>query len=233
MQEAFFKVDPYIVQDPLPPVWGTNFLPYLIGRLGEAFEERYRRMQVCSEEVLRGTGLRMYPLSALHITIGPPSLFTTGALPLELRATFEEEWHTRIAAWAASPEFPAAFEVEYGEMRLSVAAGFFLVRDASDSVGRIRAKLREIAAEVNATNPQFPALRCPDIVHSTFLRYERAPEVGETEVRARFDRLRESWGSGTVAVPCRELVYIREVRPYLHQDNTGNILGTFPFRGNA
>ena len=147
---------------------------------------------------------------------------------MELRAECEEAWRTRVAAWA-SDDFPAAFQVEYGEMRLSEAAGFFLVCDPSNSIARIRDKLREISEQVRALHPRFEPIRCPGIVHSTFLRYESASQMDEAGVRQRFERLQAAWGSGTVAVSCRTLVYIREVRPYLHQDNEGNILGQFPF----
>ncbi len=72
---AFYKVDPYYAHlrgddAQRPRVWGTNFLAYPTGELGPAFAERYSRMLACAEEVLQGTGLRMYPQAHLHITIG-------------------------------------------------------------------------------------------------------------------------------------------------------------------
>jgi hypothetical protein len=76
METGFFRVDPYYIHlrgedsPSRPRVWGTNFLAYPTGELGAEFAERYNRMLACAEEVLAGTGLRMYPLAHLHITIG-------------------------------------------------------------------------------------------------------------------------------------------------------------------
>ncbi len=237
MEEEWFRVDPYykdLSKDEAdrPHVWGTNLVAYPVGELGAAFAERYERVRAKAAEELPGTGLAIYPLHALHITMVVPSLFTLASVPPELRLQFEEEWRVRLAAWAASQDFPAVFSVSYREMRLEKAAGFFLVRDDSDTIGAIRRKLKGVGEEIQKLNPAFPAPRTPEIVHSTFLRYVCAPILSEAEVRERFRQLQEAWGDDEVRVPCKILCYVREVRPYLHQNFAENVLGEFPYREN-
>lgn len=75
----FFKVDAFckhLKAGEQIEVWGTNFLAFPIGQFPEAFKERYERTRAEFQKVMNGSGLYMYPLEYLHITLGPPALFT-------------------------------------------------------------------------------------------------------------------------------------------------------------
>ena len=68
------------------------------------------------------------------------------------------------------------------------------------------------------------------IVHTTFLRFESKPVVDDATVRAKFEELRSIFGEGEATVECKQLVYVREARPYLHQDNSKQVMGVFDFK---
>jgi len=56
-----------------------------------------------------------------------------------------------------------------------------------------------------------------------------APVVSQEEVRARFEQLRAMW-KDALPVRCDKLVHMREIRPYMHQDNANQILREYAYQ---
>jgi hypothetical protein len=88
--DSFFKLDTYckrITAGEEIEVWGTNFLAFPIGQFSPEFKRRYAALADAATHLLEGTGLYMYPVHYLHITLGPPALFHLhDPVPFERRA---------------------------------------------------------------------------------------------------------------------------------------------------
>lgn len=225
-QEEVAKVDTYVhhfVEKPeseWPHAWGLNICPYDC----DSFEEPLRsKMGSFLNHVARimGPDCYVYPLKYLHVTVGPPALFTSTPIKDEAdQKLMEQEWVARLQALVAEKRLPPRFTLFYRKMRLSEAAGFFLVRDEpAGSVERIRDVLREVSASVTRDYPdkKFPEIHCPNIVHTTFLRFIR--KVDMKDMRMRFQQVEKDWGDEEYQIQVDSLVLIRESRPYMHQNN--------------
>lgn len=124
---SFFKVDAHLPKIACP-VWGTVLLAFPIGVVSDAFRERYEKMTKASSTVLQGTGLYMYPVDFIHITVASPVLFADPPkIPPSQQEHFERIWGEKLALAAASKEWEMSpFDVHYKDMRLDLSAG---VRD--------------------------------------------------------------------------------------------------------
>lgn len=226
-----FKVDSFCQRFPEEiPVWGTNFLAFPIGKFSPEFQKQYDALVEASKTLLEGCSVYMYPRQYLHITLGPPALFLhENAVSVEKRGHFERLWHEKVEEATKRDDWPQVFELHYKEMRLEAAAAFFVVEDRSGSISTVRTILKRLSEEIVSQHPDFPQIRIPNIIHTTFLRFMKAPLVSEEEVRVRFGKLQAFWKE-PIAVKCEKMVHMREVRPYLHQDNTNNILGEYKYK---
>lgn len=157
---------------------------------------------------------------------------------------FELLWLDAVSKAIADGPWEDPFDLHYGELRLEQAAAvrdldfllclfllnfskFFLVDDRSGAIGRIRGLLKRVSDELVKANPDFPSIRLPEIVHTTFLRYESAPSLSQDEIRIRFEKLKSLW-KDPISVRCDKMVCVREIRPYLHQEDQK--LGEFQYK---
>ena len=84
----------------------------------------------------------------------------------ELRPEFERLWTEKVRAMP----LPPAFDLHYRTIQLDNTAGIFLPRDDDGAIAKIRNALRQISDEIRQVNGEFPEIRIPSIIHSTFLR---------------------------------------------------------------
>lgn len=201
-------------------------MAFPIGELGEAFANKYELLTAKAKHLFPWA--YFYPRRFLHITVGPPCLFTSEPLMREeLRDDFESAWKEKLSASAALREIKR-FQLGYGRIQVDKTAGIFLVEDSSESITKIRAILKDISDEIQQRNSEYPAIRIPSIVHSTFLRFVEEPNVNEAEMEERIKSLQEFWNE-TIIVEAQELVFIREVNPYLHQPS-GHVITTVKYK---
>lgn len=228
-------VDPWVSRLE-QQVWGLNVMAYPLGSTGHHFAEIYRSLMLEGRKLFPWAHL--YDTCHLHITLGPPSLFTRHTAPLDesLRLQFESLWVAKLADWAksAGAGWPRSrpLVLRYSKMRLDKAAAIFLIDDSDGVVANIRLGLQRISDEICAMNSQFPAVTLPNIVHTTFLRFHTQPDVPDEELDRRFGLLRQMWeaaGEEATTIKAEKLVLIREVRPYLHNQPEGQVLGEFEY----
>ena len=204
-----------------PDVYGVNIMAYPLGQLGDEFAARYDKLRTRAEEIF--PYCYVYPREYLHITVGPPAMFTPEC-GLEkdsaAQAAFEAAWRDALRAHVAEhpDSWPTRFQLGYKTMRLDDTAGIFLVDDPSGGVAAIRRILKAVDEQVAAKHPGWPRLRIPGIVHSTFLRFRSTPNDTAAERQRKMEELRRVWGEEPVMVEAERLVMIREVKPYLHQE---------------
>ena len=84
----------------------------------------------------------------------------------ELRPEFERLWTEKVREM----QLPPVFDLHYRTIQLDNTAGIFLPRDDDGAIAKIRNILRNISDEIRQVNAEFPEIRIPNIVHSTFLR---------------------------------------------------------------
>ncbi|KJE93521.1 hypothetical protein CAOG_08767 [Capsaspora owczarzaki ATCC 30864] len=66
----------------------------------------------------------------------------------------------------------------------------------------------------------------PNIIHSTFMRFRKAPERTPGEIQADFERLADQWTPLTI--PISQITLVLEDRPYMHiQHDSSHIMATW------
>lgn len=193
--------------------------------------------------IMQPLGGYVYPGYSLHITAGAPAPFTTSPLgaagtPPAARAAYTATWldalagaATREAGWPTAP-----FPLVYRALVLDASAGYFAIDDPSGGVAAVRACLHRAAAAVAAAggdpSPSTAGFKTPGIVHSTVLRWARAPPLAAAAaIRAAWEAIAADWRPVTVMVRAAVVVHERRAYMHLHLDgaDADAVLAVLPF----
>eukprot|EP00667_Euglena_gracilis_P018538 EG_transcript_19704 len=162
----------------------------------------------------------VYPHNAVHSTVACIVNFmhNQARFTPEVRRRYVASWLSALRPCAEAAGFPkAAFSVTYGAPQLSGRAAFFPIQDPSHAVTAVRRCIRQAIDTDASLKPagldMTDDVRIPGILHSTLLRFRKAPRDAE-QWQAAFLRVAASWRP--VAVEVRAMHLAVEDRPYMH-----------------
>ncbi|CAM9324462.1 unnamed protein product [Choristocarpus tenellus] len=187
-----------------------------------------------------------YPPQHLHCTVATLSSFNNEKSPF-FNASDEDQLIV-LQAWgdALDRAFRKArvlrpFDLTFSDLGWSSAAAYLLAEDPSDMFRELRAavrlaaedsqvaeaeaKLTESLSHVQGLVPLREALRVPDIIHSTIMRFSSEP-LNPARLASDLDDLGEKWrrmvcgeeeGRGVpVTIRVTSLSLVHERHPYMH-----------------
>jgi hypothetical protein len=219
------------------PVWGLNVSAHALEP--EPLRAPYAALASALTAALAPAAGYVYPFAHLHVTAASPAPFTHATLDASDAAEYEAAFLAALAEEAVPGRggFPdAPFPLIYGRPRLDAAAGIFVVDDPTGAMPRVRAAIARAAARPEVAKfAARAAMRTPGIVHCSFVRFGAPPAEGfsDDDIAAAFDAAAAAWEPVTIVA--RELLLVREVRPYLHLDlgpggaDEACIIGRFPY----
>jgi hypothetical protein len=197
---AAFEADP-LLEGPDTPVLGLNVAFHW--PLPAAFRGEYDSMRARLRAL--DPGVYVYPFEQTHVTVATIVSFKRHARPdgaeqdriLSLLPRL-----TRVLDEACAPLRP--FEIAVGAPVLVPAAAFLPITNATGEVAAVRRHLAAAGA--------FPELQVPRAIHSTILRFQKAPRDPPAFIE-HFDEIARSVRFGTAEV--HALVVTTETRRYM------------------
>lgn len=178
----------------------------------------------------------VYPHAHLHCTVATLASFRTGHLRNAPLAT--QRAHTRAWAQALAAEFrsshashgPKTFTLSAKQPFLSCAAACLSYANPTGEVAALRSLARRSRDRLGATHPEVPTgtddFNVPGIIHSTVLRFARAPPAAETaRVRRDFESIAATWSDVDVSVARAYLAI--EDSAYMHVDRATRVAAVF------
>jgi hypothetical protein len=169
----------------------------------------------------------LYPPSALHITIATLSSFaedTTKNTTKEARLIDEAMLGELLNRARRDPEFPVHNTTLSATIRRPTLSegnvGFFLNEhdhDHETTVGFIGTfeKIRRCLKKASIGTPIEHRIKCPRIVHSTFLRFVNTSQVPKG-FRDIFETIAKQWNNNSITISTNMVELVRESVPYMH-----------------
>ena len=216
--------------------------------------ERYAQLKAQLEAVA-GEDLYVYPPHATHVTIATLSNFKKADAPRGFSVDDATDAKV-VEAWAAAIERSLAdaapavepFTLEARRIELSPGAAFLHFCDPSGTVERLRQLVAQArdedqglaavvqdynAGKVDGDQAVRGAVHLPDIVHSSFARFVRAPPPGSEQseaaavaaVAGKFNTIAASFEPFPVRIT--RLTLANECAPYMHQGREEGTVRTF------
>jgi hypothetical protein len=200
-----FIPDPWLAR-PERPVFGLNvaFAWPLPAALRAAYDELYARLAALDPAAY------VYPFAQTHVTVATLVSFKEHPEPTAAERSRLLGLVPGIArALDGACTGVAPFEVEIGPPVLVRAAAFLPILDPGGAVRRVRQALAE---RLRDTDPDLAAMRLPQAVHSTVVRFHEAP-ADTAGFCARFLEIAETTRFGTA--PIDEMSVTTETQPYM------------------
>ncbi|GKY93504.1 hypothetical protein MPSEU_000317800 [Mayamaea pseudoterrestris] len=189
--------------------WGHSY-----ERFVEAFMSCWEdESDWCSEN----PALYVYPLSHLHVTIATCFRDITRDVLFEERSTLVQKWKTILEHATRLPDWPTRpLELVLESAQVGTVACILLLKDITGGVQAVRKCLIQAVKELS--HLQVTIFGIPDIIHSTFCRFDAIPLSRRSDVQERFSSfvlpaLREIFPNPIVAPTCK---LVSELRPYMH-----------------
>ena len=185
----------------VPPGYVVSLWPLIRAGHGSQLLTAYNTFAAALEPILP-PNCELYPPSALHVTIATLSSFTNGT-------TVNEHMLAAVLDRAKQdPEWPSVSQLAITVQEPTLSEGFvgFFFNHATH-VASIRDCLKRAAVGTSLD------IKCPGIVHSTFLRFIDSTAV-PNDFRIQFEHLAAQMKPTTVTCPTIDL--IRESMPYMH-----------------
>lgn len=178
-----------------------------------------------------------YPFEHLHITVATLANFKTGPLAEGAPGADSAARDRATAAWRSALERafvaggqPTGF-LNVNRPKVDAQAAFFPVSDLDSAIGRAR---QTLAAQIplvaqHQVDTSARSVNLPDIVHSTFARYRRAPSDPQAlALRLEADLL-PAWPAHGVRVPVSTFSLVVERAAYMHvAQSRETIVAQFP-----
>ena len=151
----------------------------------------------------------LYPPSALHVTIATlASFIDTSVDTAQLDEDMLRRFLDRAREDPAWPEMDQlTVDICQPTLNQEGVVGFFFNKCPAIT------DLRECMKRAAVGTPIENRIKCPGIVHSTFLRFSRAGH-DDQKFRERFAEVAKTWESVQISVDLVDLV--RESSPYMH-----------------
>jgi hypothetical protein len=205
IRRAGFIADPLIARLDAPFL-GLNVA--FAWPLPEVFRAAYERMR---EQLLAlDPGVYVYPFAETHVTVATIVRFMDHPDPSpEDRARLLALVPGVAEALDGAAAGLAAFDIEIGAPVLVRAAAFLPILNPGGAVSRVR---RLLAERLRDTAPDCPAIKLPNAVHSTILRFRQVPAEAPAFC-ARFEEVARTVRLGPTRID--ELLVTTETRPYM------------------
>lgn len=228
LERRMLKGDPYALalsKGERPASFGI-VLTCLWQATPTSLEQQYKTFRTAvSESNQDDDCMYIYPFHALHCTVASLCKFTsdTGVAMLKAdqktREGFIATWTQVVEKAFQSPKFPKKpIRVTFQKPELPGTTAIMMIENKGREVFAIREALREACtggilakAGIKLEIPQ--TTHFPNIVHSSFGRFTRAPK-DETKFRASFKALAGKWRP--VDAEIRQIFFTIESVPYMH-----------------
>lgn len=208
-----FVTDEFFPNDPDCPVFGVNLAcahPFA-QKVAPAYNAMASRLSALDK------GVYVYPLWQTHVTIMTFVNFSRYKRPTPEKVEELKTFINPITALIKSVidnNKIGPFELEVRPPVLSRKAAILPVNNASGEISQIRQSALEMLGKSNALREQLmkTGLNVPGIIHSTILRFKRAP-ADARQFASGFDSVVEEVKPFSFGV--RELLLTAETKPYM------------------
>mmetsp|Transcript_24480 Transcript_24480/g.45795 ORF Transcript_24480/g.45795 Transcript_24480/m.45795 type:complete len:250 (-) Transcript_24480:78-827(-) len=190
------------------------------------------------KEVAEAAGedcLYIYPYHALHCTVASLCKFTCKfgsdlAKDKSRQGEVVKAWQTAVDNAFSSPKMiRKPINVTVNKPQLPGTVGIIMIDNPDKEVFAIRDLLREackdpVLQKYNVRTEIPETTHFPNIVHSSFARFIRAPK-DEKKLRAAFASVAEKWKP--IQAQIKQIHLTTETTPYMHMEKKSNVAKTY------
>jgi len=155
----------------------------------------------------------LYPPESLHVTVASFTPIVKRTESIDHYKELNEMWRHVLQRASQQPDWPTQpLQLKYADAQIGAKAGIVLWKETTGGIAQMRACIQQ-----QATLDGLQIRSVPNIVHSTFLRFQSVPSTPGTNVQERFAtikaKLPQIFASPLPAVYAKTVC---EWSPYMH-----------------
>jgi hypothetical protein len=212
--------------------------PPNLGEVKAPHESLLRCIRKCFDsEDLEGSNapVYLYGPECLHVTIATLHSVLIGTKDPREREKISKYWRKTVVSASRRPEWPKSpLKLTIKSSQIGSAAGILLWNELTGGAEAMRKcvadEVTDNRSELQAVGICVDTLQIPNILHTTFLRFNRVPATKGETVQARFREyvLPKLEGMFSYPITFRDARLVCEKVPYMHiPDDSDHVLETF------